>query len=106
MTGSKWRTAGGTHPGSGVEVSANPATSLRLLMPLAWPLVPPSVGSVAITPLRQITGKHTRESPDGQKVSPSGSGVEVSENPTISSLSLIEFAQLAGRLSAGARVPR
>src|SRR5215469_2488916 len=96
ITGLNWRTCGGTQVGSAIEFSANPSTSPRLLMLTATPLVPPSVGSGSITPARQTNGRQTRKSGQEEKLSPNGSGVEVSEKPTTSSRSFTPDAWLNG----------
>ncbi len=45
-------------PESGIVVSASPATSPRLLIELAEPLAPPSVGSAIMTPFCHTKGRH------------------------------------------------
>src|SRR5260370_30628132 len=55
MTGANWCTG---QPGSCVLFSANPTTSPRLLIMLAAPLAPPSVGSGFITPFCHKKGRH------------------------------------------------
>src|SRR5215831_9526078 len=71
----------GSQVGSGAAISACPATSPLLLTPVAWPLLPPNVGSGVITPFCQRNGRHIRGVPKPQKSSPNGSGVEVSALP-------------------------
>src|SRR5215831_10871389 len=78
----------GSQVGSGVAVSAYPATWPLLLTPLAQPLLPPNVGSGVITPFCQRNGRHIRWVPKSQKSSPNGSRVEVSALPPTLSLSL------------------
>src|SRR5215831_4977115 len=74
--------------GSELGVSDTPATSPRLLIPPAWPLLPPSSGRGVITPFCQTNGRQIRLVPNPQRSSPFGSGVEVSEKPEISLLPL------------------
>src|SRR2546426_5795117 len=74
--------------GTGVVLSATPATWPRLLISLAAPLLPPSVGSGVIRPSCQTNGRHIRCVPKKQKSSPLGSGVEVSASPPTAPRSL------------------
>src|SRR5579864_5927620 len=76
------------HEESGTVVSANPAICPRLLMALACPLFPPTVGRALIWPSRQRNGRHVSFVPKPQTSSPSGSGTPVSEKPTASPRSL------------------
>src|SRR6266705_7037581 len=48
----------GGHVGSVLAVSANPTTSPRLLMALACPLLPPTVGRALMWPFCQRNGTH------------------------------------------------
>src|SRR5215472_14111176 len=91
MTGLNCKTSEvieGSQVGSGVAISACPATWPRLLTPAAKPLLPPNVGSGVITPFCQRNGRHIRWVPKKQKSSPNGSGVKVSAPPPTLSLSL------------------
>src|SRR5215468_3713570 len=90
------RTGGDGQVGSGVVFSTSPATWPLLLIPIANPLLPPSVGSGTMTPSCQRNGRHIRLVPLPQKSSPNGSGVEVSAEPTTSPLSLRDIAPLFG----------
>src|SRR5215469_2271855 len=82
-------------PGGQVEstipFSAYPTTCALLLMALACPLFPPTVGRACITPLCQRKGRHVRCVPKPQRSSPFGSGTDVSDIPTASPGSLIPF---------------
>src|SRR5215469_14224280 len=71
--------------------SAYPATCPRLLMALACPLFPPTVGRALMTPFCQRNGRHVRCVPKPQTSSPFGSGTDVSDIPTASPGSLIPF---------------
>src|SRR5579871_5718202 len=71
--------------------SAYPATCPRLLMALACPLTPPTVGRALMTPLRQRNGRQVRWVPKPQRSSPLGSGTDVSDIPTASPGSLMPF---------------
>src|SRR5713101_5811441 len=86
----------GGHVGSVLAVSANPTTSPRLLMALACPLLPPTVGRALMWPFCQRNGRHVSPVPKPQTSSPSGSGTDVSAIPTTSPRSLIwpQFIQL------------
>src|SRR5882762_2376608 len=77
------------HPESGTVVSEMPTICPRLLIALACPLFPPSVGRAIMWPSRQRNGRHVRFVPKPQKSSPSGSGTDVSDKPTASPRSLI-----------------
>src|SRR5215467_8391714 len=79
----------GGHVGSVLAVSANPTTSPRLLMALACPLLPPTVGRALMWPSRQRNGTHVRNVPKPQMSSPLGSRTDVSDIPTASPWSLI-----------------
>src|SRR5450759_5268661 len=95
ITGLNWSTG---QPWSCVLFSANPATWPRLLIMLATPLAPPSVGSLTITPFCHRKGRHAAPevgSPSAlkpQKSSPFGS--EVSASPTAWPLTLTPNAAL------------
>src|SRR5229473_206662 len=96
----------GEHVGSVLAVSENPTTSPRLLMALACPLLPPTVGRALIWPARQRNGTHTRCVPKPQMSSPFGSRSAVSDIPTASPPSLIP-PQLIQLLPSGfPSVPR
>src|SRR5215469_15320714 len=86
----------GGHPESVTVVSAKPATSPRLLISLADPLFPPSVGRALMWPFCQRNGRHVFPVPKPQKSSPSGSGTAVSAIPTACPWSLIppQFIQV------------
>src|SRR5262249_10492529 len=81
-----------------ILVCANPAICPRLLISLADPLFPPSVGRALMWPSRQRNGRHVSFVPKPQKSSPSGSGTDVSDIPTASPRSLMrpQFIQLFG----------
>src|SRR6202047_1584804 len=79
----------GGHPESTTDVSAYPAICPRLLMALACPLFPPTVGRALMWPFRQRNGTHVSFVPKPQTSSPSGSGTAVSDIPTASPRSLI-----------------
>src|SRR3984893_2612032 len=74
--------------GSELGVSENPTICPRLLIPPAWPLLPPSKGSGVITPFCQTNGRHIDGFMKPQTSSPLGSGVEVFELPETVPLSL------------------
>src|SRR5271157_2247344 len=80
-------------PGGQVEsttpFSAYPATCPLLLMALACPLFPPTVGRALMTPFCPRNGRHVRCVPKPQTSSPLGSGPDVSDIPTASPGSLI-----------------
>src|SRR6266478_3440868 len=76
------------HEESETAVSANPAICPRLLIALACPLFPPTVGRALMWPFRQRNGLHVRFVPKPQTSSPSGSGTDVSAKPTTSPRSL------------------
>src|SRR6266851_7087858 len=78
----------GGHVGSVLAVSANPTTSPRLLMALACPLLPPTVGRALMWPFCQRNGRHVSPVPKPQISSPFGSGTAVSAKPTASPRSL------------------
>src|SRR5215470_11666599 len=86
----------GGHPESVTVVSAKPAICPRLLISLADPLFPPTVGRALIWLFCQRNGRHVFPVPKPQKSSPSGSGTDVSAIPTASPRSLIppQFIQL------------
>src|ERR1700738_2484193 len=60
----------GGHPESMTVVSANPAICPRLLMALACPLFPPSVGRALIWPCCQRNGRHISPVPKPHTRSP------------------------------------
>ena len=93
----------GSQVGSGVAISAYPATWPLLLTPAAKPLLPPSVGSGVITPFCQRKGRHIRFVPKPQKSSPNGSGAPVSTVPPALSLS---FGRQLAKLLGPPNVPR
>src|SRR6202451_3918789 len=76
---------------STIPFSAYPTTCPLLLMALACPLFPPTVGRPLMTPFRQRNGRHIRCVPKPQRSSPFGSGTDVSDMPTASPRSLIPF---------------
>src|ERR1035441_7497891 len=88
MAGLNWSTCGAGQAGSGVAFSANPATVPCLLIWLAAPLLPPSVGSAVIAPSCHKNGRQelpAEGSPSAlkpQESSPFGSKVDVSASPT------------------------
>src|SRR5208282_1830468 len=71
--------------------SAYPTICPLLLMALACPLFPPTVGRALMTPFCQRNGRHVRCVPKPQMSSPFGSGTDVSDIPTASPGSLIPF---------------
>src|SRR6266700_2951608 len=79
----------GGHVGSVLAVSANPTTSPRLLMALACPLLPPTVGRALMWPSRHRSGRHVGPVPKPQASSPFGSISAVWDIPTVSPLSLM-----------------
>src|SRR6266849_7990799 len=96
----------GGHVGSVLAVSANPTTSPRLLMALACPLLPPTVGRALMWPFFQRNGRHVSPVPKPQTSSPFGSRSAVSDIPTASPRSLIP-PQLIQLLPSGfPSVPR
>src|ERR1700674_2477497 len=96
----------GGHVGSGLAVSEYPTTSPRLLMALACPLLPPTVGRARMWPSRQRNGTHVRCVPKPQMSSPFGSRSAVSDIPTACPRSLIP-PQLIQLLPSGfPSVPR
>src|SRR5215472_18389011 len=86
----------GGHPESTVVFSENPAICPRLLIALACPLFPPSVGRALMWKYCQRNGRHVRCVPKPQMSSPFGSGTSVSEKPATCQKSLIspQFIQL------------
>src|SRR5215472_3461279 len=84
------------HVDSMSVVSAVPAICPRLLISLACPLFPPSVGRALIWPSCQRNGRHVSPVPRAQTSSPSGSGTNVSDIPTACPRSLIppQFIQV------------
>src|SRR5580692_5366794 len=76
---------------STIPFSAYPTTCPLLLMALACPLFPPSVGRACITPFCQRKGRQVACVPKPQRSSPFGSGTDVSDIPTASPPSLIPF---------------
>src|SRR5580693_4279194 len=76
---------------STIPSSAYPTTCPLLLMALACPLIPPSVGRARMTPFCQRNGRHVACVPKPQMSSPFGSETEVSDIPTDSPGSLIPF---------------
>src|ERR1035438_8699475 len=86
----------GGHVESTIPLSANPTICPLLLIVLACPLFPPSVGSARMWPFCQENGRHVRCVPKPQMSSPFGSGTSVSEKPTTCPKSLIspQFIQL------------
>src|SRR5208282_259366 len=79
------------HVESTIPFSAKPATCPLLLMALACPLFPPTVGRALMTPFCQRNARHVRCVPKPQRSSPFGSGTDVSDIPTASPRSLIPF---------------
>src|ERR1019366_1211808 len=85
-----------------MEFSANPATAPRMLIWLAVPLWPPSVGSAVIVPCCHRNGRHVvpeEGSPSAlkpQKSSPFGSKADVSASPTAWPIPLAPNAMLFG----------
>src|ERR1039457_2918045 len=79
----------GGHPESTIVFSAYPAICPRLLIALACPLFPPSVGRALISPFCQRNGRHVRCVPKPPTSSPFGSGTPVSANPPACPWSLI-----------------
>src|ERR1700733_214261 len=61
------------HDGSTAPFSANPATCPLLLIALACPLSPPSVGRALMLPFCQKNGRHVSPVPKAQMSSPFGS---------------------------------
>src|SRR6202046_5423929 len=90
-----WSTRLFVTPGPQVEstipFSAYPTTCPLLLMALACPLLPPSVGRACMTPFCQRKGRHVACVPKPQRSSPFGSKTDVSDIPTESPRSLIPF---------------
>src|SRR5579864_1760132 len=84
------------HVESTTPFSANPTICPRLLIALACPLFPPSVGRALMWKNCQRNGRHVRCVPKPQMSSPFGSGTAVSESPTTCPKSLIspQFIQL------------
>src|ERR1700677_4271807 len=76
---------------STIPSSAYPTTCPLLLMALACPLFPPSVGRACMTPFCQRKGRHVACVPKPQRSSPFRSETDVSEIPTDSPRSLIPF---------------
>src|SRR5580692_8330179 len=76
---------------STIPFSAYPTTCPLLLMALACPLLPPSVGRACMTPFCQRKGRHVACVPKPQRSSPLGSETDVSDIPTDSPRSLIPF---------------
>src|SRR5579859_1477219 len=76
---------------STMPFSAYPTTCPLLLMALACPLFPPSVGRACMTPFCQRNGRHVACVPKPQRSSPFGSKTDVSDIPTAALLSLIPF---------------
>src|ERR1700723_3086885 len=88
----------GEHPESRTAVSEMPTICPRLLIALACPLFPPSVGRALMWKTCQRNGRHVRCVPKPQMSSPFGSRTAVSESPTTCPKSLIspQFIQLFG----------
>src|SRR5580704_5814403 len=89
---------------SSAPFSANPTICPRLLIELACPLLPPSVGRAFMWKSCQINGRHVRCVPKPQMSSPLGSSAAVSESPTICPKSLISPQLLV--VFVPPRVPR
>src|ERR1700722_4340586 len=79
------------HVESTTPFSAYPTTCPLLLMALACPLFPPTVGRALMRPFFQRNGRHVRWVPKPQMSSPFGSGTDVSDIPTASPGSLMPF---------------
>src|SRR5271156_6085756 len=79
----------GAHPESTVVVSAYPAICPLLLIALACPLFPPSVGRALMLPFCQKNGRHVSPVPKAQMSSPLGSLTPVSAYPPACPRSLI-----------------
>src|SRR6266700_2595679 len=94
------------HEESETVDSANPVICPRLFMALACPLFPPSIGRALIWPFRQRNGRHVRCVPNPQTSSPSGSGIDVSEQPTAAPRSLISPPKGLSQLFGPPSVPR
>src|SRR6202167_4825812 len=69
---------------STIPFSAYPTTCPLLLMALACPLFPPSVGRACMTPFCQRKGRQVAWVPKPQRSSPLGSETDVSDIPTAS----------------------
>src|ERR1700730_6112631 len=98
--------AAGEHEESGTAVSANPVICPRLLMAVACPLFPPSVGRALMWPFRQRNALHVSFVPKPQTSSPSGSRTDVSEKPTASPRSLTSPPKGLSQLFGPPRVGR
>src|SRR5580698_7700229 len=84
-TGSYCSTAGGIQLGSCVVFSAHPTTCPKSFTPAARQLLPPRLfGRAAILPFSHTTPSQVNPLPNPQKFSPNGSGVVVSDTPSIS----------------------
>src|SRR6266481_4373662 len=94
------------HEESETAVSANPVICPRLLMAVACPLFPPSVGRALMWPFRQRNALHVRCVPKPQTSSPFGSRTSVSEKPTASPRSLTSPPKGLSQLFGPPRVGR